>query len=405
MPTQDNQLAILSSGAADWDADLDANFAVIERGYHISEHAGQAISSGQVLALNSGGFFKPYDPTVTSMPPVAYAFTAAASGDSMQALAWGIVRSLDVNSLGAPGKVAYATLSGYLTTVASGFPVGIFTTGRGILFNPDHGSGAGGTPGVTKVLSLSDVDPAGLADGSILKWSNASSKFTMQVDSAGGGGTTAMPLTDVFTTTHANGPGWDPSFVSSVTLANSNRNATPLSSSPYNHMMAQPARYSGKRYFEFLLGATTTTAIGITGSAGHNGFNDNGVGVFGNMMGQMGWAPDGSVTYKLSTVQKIRASSQGNYANSTYLGIAVDLDNRLMWTRVNTAGVWVGVTTGTSDPSSGTNGIPITGAFNGAGNILIWPGASDATAMMQLFLSSADIGARIPPGFKAWSDT
>lgn len=187
MPTQDNQLAILSSGAADWDADLDANFAVIERGYHISEHAGQAISSGQVLALNSGGFFKPYDPTVTSMPPVAYAFTAAASGDSMQALAWGIVRSLDVNSLGAPGKVAYATLSGYLTTVASGFPVGIFTTGRGILFNPDHGSGGGGG-GVTKVLSLSDVDPAGLADGSILKWSNASSKFTMQVDSSGAGG-------------------------------------------------------------------------------------------------------------------------------------------------------------------------------------------------------------------------
>jgi hypothetical protein len=192
MTTQDNQLAILTAGASDWDSDTDDNFQILERGYHITEHAGQAVSSGQVLTLNSGGFFFPYNPNSAAIAPHAYAFTAAASGDSLRALAWGIVRSLDINSPAVPGKLAFATASGFLSVATLGLPVGIFTTGEGVLFNPDHA--AGGAGGVTSIQSLSDVDPTGLADGSILKWSNASSKFTMQVDSTGAGSSLAGDL-------------------------------------------------------------------------------------------------------------------------------------------------------------------------------------------------------------------
>lgn len=144
----DNNLTLLTSGQSDWDTDIDANFAVLERGYHISERAGQAISSGQVLSLNSLGFFAPYDWT-GALTPMAYSYTAAASGDSLQALAWGIVRSLDINSPAVAGQLAYATGSGFLTTVASGLPVGRFTTGRGILFQPALNAGGGGGGGYT----------------------------------------------------------------------------------------------------------------------------------------------------------------------------------------------------------------------------------------------------------------
>lgn len=144
----DNNLTLLTSGQSDWDTDIDANFSVLERGYHISERAGQPISSGQVLSLTSGGFFKPYDWTA-ALPPIAYSYTAAASGDSLQALAWGIVRSLDINSPAVAGQLAYATGSGFLTTVASGLPLGKFTTGRGILFNPSNIAGGGGGGGYT----------------------------------------------------------------------------------------------------------------------------------------------------------------------------------------------------------------------------------------------------------------
>lgn len=155
----DNGLNILTSGQSDWDADTDENFGILERGYHISEHAGQAVSSGQVLTLNSSGFFKPYDPTVTSMPPMAYAYTAAASGDALQALAWGIVRSLDVNSLGVAGQIAYSTASGFLTPVTSlGLPVGLFTSANGILFNPAKlAAGGGGGGGYTPTFFVTST--------------------------------------------------------------------------------------------------------------------------------------------------------------------------------------------------------------------------------------------------------
>jgi hypothetical protein len=180
----DNPFDIPTSGQADWDSGLSQDFLAIERGYHITERAGQAISSGQVLTLNSGGFFFPYNPASASIAPHAYSYTAAASGDSLTALAWGIVRSLDINSPAVPGKLAYATASGFLHTTALGLPVGVFTSGRGVLFNPDHTAGAAGST----LAALTDVDTTGVADGKVLTWVDASSKWK-PVTPTGGGGT------------------------------------------------------------------------------------------------------------------------------------------------------------------------------------------------------------------------
>jgi hypothetical protein len=93
----DNPFVIPVTGQADWDSS-NADLNVIERGYHVTERAGVAINTGQVFGLNSGGFFFPFDPNSKTIYPHGMAYTAAASGDSARALAWGIVRSLGINS-------------------------------------------------------------------------------------------------------------------------------------------------------------------------------------------------------------------------------------------------------------------------------------------------------------------
>ena len=114
----------------------------IERGYHITERAGTAINTGQVLWLNSGGFFFPFNPNSESIGPNAYAFTAAASGDSFTVLAWGIVRSLGINSPAIPGKALFvsALTPGLIVTSYAGAnrPVGRGLAAGGILFNPNQ---------------------------------------------------------------------------------------------------------------------------------------------------------------------------------------------------------------------------------------------------------------------------
>lgn len=167
----DNPFDTPISGQASWDDGLSANFQAIERGYHITERAGQGISSGQVLTLNSGGFFFPYNPASAAIAPHAYTYTAAASGDSLTALAWGIVRSLDINSPAVPGKLAYSTASGFLSTAVLGLPVGVFTMGRGVLFNPDKIAGGG------SLAALTDVNTNGVLDGKVLTWADVSSKW------------------------------------------------------------------------------------------------------------------------------------------------------------------------------------------------------------------------------------
>lgn len=201
----DNPFVIETNGQADWDAALTANFAVIERGYHVTERAGTAINTGAVLWLDPTGFFHPFDPNSLAIYPHAMAYTAAASGDSMSALAWGIVRSLGINSPALPGGPLYvsATTPGVIVASYAGATrqIGWGLSGNGVLFNPSK------VKSVVNIRSLSGISFAGLANDMIIKWSDASSQFVMAVDSAGGGGggTTLAALTDVDTTGVADG--------------------------------------------------------------------------------------------------------------------------------------------------------------------------------------------------------
>lgn len=204
------------SGQSDWDSGLGVDFQALERGYHITERAGQAISSGQFVALNSGAFAFPWNPSST--PPCAgMAYTAAASGDTFTFLAWGIVRSLGINSVSIPGRILFSNASGFLSTTTLGAPIGIGLANYGVLVRPamfkghkalaeltdvDTTAVSSGkvlmwtdatsvwkpvTPpgGANALAQLTDVDTTGVGQDKILKWSNASSKWVIATDSGG----------------------------------------------------------------------------------------------------------------------------------------------------------------------------------------------------------------------------
>ncbi len=136
--TVDNQLAILTSGQADWDADTDANFGIIERGYHTTARAGIAINSGYACWMTSGGFMVPFDPNSLTIQPTAFAFTAPTSGDSALFLLTGIVRSLYTAFVPGQDYFVSPVTPGLLvgSYSAASRKVGIGLDGGGIYFNP-----------------------------------------------------------------------------------------------------------------------------------------------------------------------------------------------------------------------------------------------------------------------------
>jgi hypothetical protein len=136
----DNQFITPSQGQADWDASLTADLGILERGFHWTERAGVAINTGNVVWLSSGGFAYPFDPNSKDVFPHGLAFTAASSGDALTALAWGIVRSLGINSPAISGQALYVSpLTPGLVVgsyVGADRQIGWGLLGNGVLFNP-----------------------------------------------------------------------------------------------------------------------------------------------------------------------------------------------------------------------------------------------------------------------------
>src|SRR4051812_14702732 len=103
MTTLDQGFVTPTAGQADWDSSLNADLTTLGRGYHVKARAGVAVNTGMVLWMNSGEFFFPFNPNSQDIRPHAISFTAASSGDSLTALAWGMLRSLDITSPAVPG--------------------------------------------------------------------------------------------------------------------------------------------------------------------------------------------------------------------------------------------------------------------------------------------------------------
>lgn len=207
------------------------------------------------------------------------------------------------------------------------------------------------------------------------------------------------PTIKYFTDAQAN-VGWDPKFTgppAAIVLSNSNKRATPASGGPYNHMFGNPAKYTGKLYFEMVPGSTGFTAMGVAGPLGH--FKNGDGNVLGNFLGQIGWASGGGITACKTYSASFTLATIQTYAATNRLCIAVDLDADLIWFRTG-AGNWNN--NGANDPATGVGGIDLTWAYAGSGVKLLWPAASGTSSTYDLFLKAADFTQAVPSGYAAW---
>lgn len=140
MSTADQNFSLPSVGQSDWDSDVNGNFTIIARGYHTLGTAGETINTGQIVTVNSDGFFRLFDPNSTTINPYAFAYKAVSSGEQDTFLLRGMVRSLSVLTPGIPGEVLFGSAAspGTIATSYSGAnrPIGFATYEDGLFFDP-----------------------------------------------------------------------------------------------------------------------------------------------------------------------------------------------------------------------------------------------------------------------------
>lgn len=94
--TDDNNLEIPTSGVADWDTPLNADFTILAGGFQFGGIAGVAINTGDAIC-SIGAFLYAYDASSVDAPrPIAISRLALGSGDAGQFQKMGTMRSLDI---------------------------------------------------------------------------------------------------------------------------------------------------------------------------------------------------------------------------------------------------------------------------------------------------------------------
>lgn len=139
--SKDEQLESQIAGTADWDSGLNANFAIQERGNHVTIQAGMVINTGYVCWVNSGAFAFHYDPNSDDIHPHGFAWTGASSGDDVHLVVRGTIRSLDICSTVVAGVDAYvdgASPGLVVNSYSGSWPAIGWGTGAGQLYFDPH---------------------------------------------------------------------------------------------------------------------------------------------------------------------------------------------------------------------------------------------------------------------------
>lgn len=140
--SNDQQFNLQVTGTSDWDTALNSNFSKLERGFHFVERVGVNVNTGDVCRLASNGFMSPISCDPSRERVLGLALVSASSGDSVQFLHHGIVRSLAIFSLGNPGEQLFISpfTLGMVARSYSGahFSAGKRLSGSGFMFMPEH---------------------------------------------------------------------------------------------------------------------------------------------------------------------------------------------------------------------------------------------------------------------------
>jgi hypothetical protein len=199
-------------------------------------------------------------------------------------------------------------------------------------------------------------------------------------------------LTVQATATYA---GWDPSTALSINLTNSNLTQTALASGNAAQGAMTPlanAKTSGKWYFEFHVtaypsGGTVGVGVCTTAStiAGWSNNGTTGIGSLGFPGGQI-WSNGGV------------PGSTGAISLNSWIGIAIDLDNRRAWFRASPASNWNN--NGTANPATNTGGLTIPAGAMVAIGTFTGVSMGSGTSSTVNFGATAFAGV-VPSGFTA----
>jgi hypothetical protein len=141
--TADNQFELIASGQADWDTSLNSNFAIAERGHHVTFQAGSAINSGDTLSMTNSGTVVRYNPGSRDAKCEFISPFAVTSGSNGMFVALGSIRSMTVWS-GAilAGRPVYGSINspGFLVSSFAGHKeqLGIATAVNAVRFDPNR---------------------------------------------------------------------------------------------------------------------------------------------------------------------------------------------------------------------------------------------------------------------------
>lgn len=141
--TLDQQFEIQTTGTSDWDTALNSALAVLERGHHVTVTAGRNINTGEIVELASlGGYARQCNGNSASYyQPVGIAYYSASSGQTINIMTRGVLRSLAVLSLAHanPGWPIYVSLNspGYLGVYdPAAVAIGYGLPNSGFIFRP-----------------------------------------------------------------------------------------------------------------------------------------------------------------------------------------------------------------------------------------------------------------------------
>lgn len=130
------------SGQADWDTGLNSNFSIMDRGWHIKLTTAETISTGDILAVTSGGLAWRYNSTSLDLrDPLAISYKSVASGQQDLFISRGIINSYDTWSghitPGLPVFVSAATPGFLVSSYSAAWPpVGLALANNAVAFNP-----------------------------------------------------------------------------------------------------------------------------------------------------------------------------------------------------------------------------------------------------------------------------
>lgn len=300
-----------------------------------------------------------------------------------------VTQSAQLDTLGAPasGQLLQRGATTWALVTLSAVLDGISSTRGTVLYRGAVGWSALAPGAAGNVLSTGGVgaDPSWIPPG-------------------GGGGGVSPDIAPWVTTPAL--PGFDPLFIGDnlvpdVTLSSSNKVATPHSAAKSNWMFGTPARYTGKRYLEWIAGPNS---LGFAGALGHNKAANTGGVNFGNCQGTVAVNPAGNIIvdqFGFNTGSYALATVVSGFATGNRVSFAADLDAGLFWVRTG-AGNWNNSVT--ANPATGVGGIDLSWAWAGSPSRLLWPGCNNvSTGPVSLFLLAVDFTQVVPTGYVAWA--